>query len=124
MEEQSLHKKSFYECYPNVLAKLKENPNLITDMHIKTVKKPVALLQEICTKLVTEPPVYEIIETAGPPHEPIFVYQIKNYSKFCDKTGNGTSKANAKHAVALELLQFLKEVTINTKFNADLDELM
>jgi len=124
MNETIINSKNFFDHNPTFLSKITDEPNIITDINNKIVKKPVALLQEICSKLTIEPPVYDIVDTIGPPHEPVFVFRVKNYYRFGIEDGKGTSKASAKHAAALEVLLLFKRMTLNTKFSSDLDELM
>jgi dsRNA-specific ribonuclease len=97
---------------------------LIAEINNKILKKPVALLQEVCTKLNIAHPKYEVVETVGLPHEIIFVYKIENYAQFGVEQGSGASKSGAKHAAALNALYKLKGMTENDKFNQDLDELI
>jgi dsRNA-specific ribonuclease len=124
MDSTLINSKNFFEQNPTYLVKITNEPNIIADMNNKIVKRPVALLQEICSKLTIEPPVYVLVEMVGPPHEPIFVFRVSNYYRFGIEDGKGTSKASAKHAAALEVLLLFKRMTLNTKFCSDLDELM
>jgi dsRNA-specific ribonuclease len=124
MDSTLINSKNFFEQNPTFLVKLTNEPNIIAGINNKIVKRPVALLQEICSKLTIEPPVYDLVEMAGPPHEPIFVFRVNNYYRFGIEDGKGTSKASAKHAAALEVLLLFKRMTLNTKFCSDLDELM
>lgn len=124
MNDTIINSKNFFDQNPTFLTKITNEPNIIADINNKIVKRPVALLQEICSKLTIEPPIYDMVDTIGPPHEPLFVFRVKNYNRFGIEDGKGTSKASAKHAAALEVLLLFQRMTLNTKFCIDLVELM
>lgn len=79
---------------------------LFNDSSNKCIKTPISLLQEICTKSQSQPPIYELLKTEGRSHEPFFVYKC-TLGPDCHVNGKGTSKKKAKHAAALGILNLL-----------------
>ena len=124
MDSTLINSKNFFEQNPTFLVNITNEPNIIADINNDIVRRPMALLQELCKKLTIEPPVYDLVEMVGPPHEPIFVFRVNKYSRFGIEDGKGTSEASAKHAAALEVLLLFKRMTLNTKFCSYLEEYM
>jgi dsRNA-specific ribonuclease len=122
MDSTLINSKNFFEQNPTFLVNITNEPNIIADINNDIVRRPMALLQELCKKLAIELP--ELVEMAGQPHKPIFVFRVNNYYRFGIEDGKGTSEASAKHAAALEVLLLFKRMTLNTKFCSDLEEYM
>ncbi len=78
------------------------------DANNRSVKTPISLLQEICTKCLLAPPIYDLAETIGRTHEPQFVYKC-TLSTNSYMYGKGASKKKAKHAAALGVLNHIVE---------------
>lgn len=67
-------------------------------------KTPVSLLHELLSKR-SRTPKYELVQTEGEIHEPIFRYRVSFANE--DALGTGTSKKEAKHNAAKDLLRKL-----------------
>jgi hypothetical protein len=79
-------------------------------------KTPVSLLQEICSKNQTAPPVYELMSAEGQMHQPLFVYKCSLGTDY-SAVGKGSSKKKAKHASALAVLNLIKEKNVGVNDN-------
>ena len=91
----------------------------------KSAKTPVSLLQEICTKLKIQPPVFDFIVTDGLlTHEPQFNCRITIGDIVQNDTG--LTKKQAKHKAALAALNELKNRSVgkNDQLAQKLDFLM
>lgn len=79
-------------------------------------KTPVSHLQELCNKWGIVP-VYELVASEGPIHEPVFEYSVKvrEYSA----AGKGTTKKKAKHNAAESLLSLVEGVDIESTVAAE-----
>ncbi|XP_077978656.1 interferon-inducible double-stranded RNA-dependent protein kinase activator A homolog [Glandiceps talaboti] len=72
------------------------------DSGAKPSKTPISILQELCTKRSLTP-IYDLIACEGAAHQPKFVYRVTvgEYTA----NGEGTSKKQAKHTAAENVLQ-------------------
>jgi hypothetical protein len=95
------------------------------DANNRSLKTPISLLQEICTKCLMAPPVYELTTTIGRIHEPQFVYKC-SLSANSYIYGKGASKKKAKHAAALGVLNHIVEINrgVNDSLANSLEQLM
>lgn len=77
----------------------------------KSLKTPISLLQEICSKSQCAPPSYELLAAEGQMHQPIFVYKCI-LNNFYQAIAKGNSKKKAKHCAALAVLIQIKQSNI------------
>ncbi|XP_070566876.1 interferon-inducible double-stranded RNA-dependent protein kinase activator A homolog isoform X2 [Ptychodera flava] len=68
----------------------------------KPMKTPISILQELCTKRSLTP-MYDLIACEGAAHQPKFVYRVTVGEHTAN--GDGTSKKQAKHNAAENVLQ-------------------
>jgi dsRNA-specific ribonuclease len=80
--------------------------NRLNEPHQKGTKTPVCILQELCTKCLVCAPIYTIVSSEGPVHEPVFVCQV-NLPGYVG-IGKGTNKKKAKHNSAINVLNEVK----------------
>jgi len=97
----------------HAVAKLFKDPQNLNS------KTPISLLQEICSKSLLAPPIYEFISDEGVTHAPTFAYRCHLTNEYV-AIGNGTSKKRAKHTAALAVLQIVRDSNIGV--NDDLAE--
>ena len=98
---------------------------MFNDTANKCIKTPISLLQEICAKSQAIPPTYELMQTNGRAHDPLFVYKCSIGDKYVI-SGKGASKKKAKHAAALGVLNQLAEANkgVNDKLAETLEGLI
>lgn len=76
------------------------------DQQLKAPQHPKSALQEWAAAHNRRPPVYEIVERAGPHHAPRFTVKV-TIGKLAEAEGRGTSKQEAETAAAAALLETL-----------------
>lgn len=84
---------------------------MFKDPHNLNSKTPISLLQELCSKSLLAPPIYELVSADGLTHAPNFAYRCHLTNDFA-AIGNGSSKKRAKHAAALAVLQKCRDANI------------
>jgi len=80
--------------------------NFLNEPQQKSTKTPVCVLQELCTKCFIGAPIYTIISSEGPVHEPVFVCEV-NLPGFV-AIGKGTNKKKAKHNSAMNVFNDMR----------------
>lgn len=98
---------------------------LFKDPQNANSKTPVSLLQEICSKSLLAPPIYDLVSTEGVTHSPTFAYKCHLTNEFV-AVGKGGSKKRAKHAAALAVLEMVRDgnVGVNDSIAEALSNLM
>lgn len=103
----------------DAVAKLFKDPQ---NMNSKT---PISLLQELCSKSLLAPPIYELVSAEGLTHAPTFAYRCHLTNEYV-AVGSGSSKKRAKHAAALEVLKKCRDsnIGVNDRLAGILTNLM
>lgn len=65
-------------------------------------------LQEFCIENGLPSPQYKIVQSTGPDHNPVFVYECKVSNVI--RLANGSTKKEAKHFSAQKVIAALQEV--------------
>lgn len=76
--------------------------------HVSPPKDPKSTLQEWLQAQGLPLPSYDLVETKGPLHNPIFVVEVKGEG-FLSAQGEGNSKKVAEHKAAQQVLSILKK---------------
>jgi ribonuclease-3 len=92
-----------------VQQKVKESLSAIYEELGLIPKNPISSIQELCNKNGMPIPQYHELMREGPPHDPIFVFEIEvtpfpgEYPKVYSANGKGSSKKKAKMSAAANL---------------------